>query len=129
MYLLTPMTSQGSVNFKFGVLYAKEGQLTDDEMFSNGEFLSDTAIWSWQLNLNPRKLVVCFSASTYILLNGARSWHHFKCAYLSVCTNERKAEQNMLCLFQRRGARALISSSVSWVILWRCRGGLVTAEV
>uniref|UniRef100_A0A8C8FL54 GTPase-activating Rap/Ran-GAP domain-like protein 3 n=1 Tax=Oncorhynchus tshawytscha TaxID=74940 RepID=A0A8C8FL54_ONCTS len=26
---------QGSVNFKFGVLYAKDGQLTDDEMFSN----------------------------------------------------------------------------------------------
>jgi len=26
------------VNFKFGVLYAKDGQLTDDEMFSNGEF-------------------------------------------------------------------------------------------
>ncbi|KAF2985755.1 hypothetical protein EK904_004884, partial [Melospiza melodia maxima] len=25
----------GSVNFKFGVLYAKDGQLTDDEMFSN----------------------------------------------------------------------------------------------
>lgn len=31
------MFSQGSVNFKFGVLYAKDGQLTDDEMFSNGE--------------------------------------------------------------------------------------------
>uniref|UniRef100_A0A8C2DBD7 GTPase-activating Rap/Ran-GAP domain-like protein 3 n=1 Tax=Cyprinus carpio TaxID=7962 RepID=A0A8C2DBD7_CYPCA len=29
------MFSQGSVNFKFGVLYAKDGQLTDDEMFSN----------------------------------------------------------------------------------------------
>uniref|UniRef100_A0A7N8Y8F3 GTPase-activating Rap/Ran-GAP domain-like protein 3 n=1 Tax=Mastacembelus armatus TaxID=205130 RepID=A0A7N8Y8F3_9TELE len=26
---------RGSVNFKFGVLYAKDGQLTDDEMFSN----------------------------------------------------------------------------------------------
>lgn len=26
------------MNFKFGVLYAKDGQLTDDEMFSNGEF-------------------------------------------------------------------------------------------
>lgn len=32
--------SQGSVNFKFGVLYAKDGQLTDDEMFSNGEFFT-----------------------------------------------------------------------------------------
>uniref|UniRef100_A0A8B9JFF3 GTPase-activating Rap/Ran-GAP domain-like protein 3 n=1 Tax=Astyanax mexicanus TaxID=7994 RepID=A0A8B9JFF3_ASTMX len=26
---------RGSVNFKFGVLFAKDGQLTDDEMFSN----------------------------------------------------------------------------------------------
>lgn len=25
------------MNFKFGILYAKDGQLTDDEMFSNGE--------------------------------------------------------------------------------------------
>uniref|UniRef100_A0A8D0A3S4 GTPase-activating Rap/Ran-GAP domain-like protein 3 n=1 Tax=Sander lucioperca TaxID=283035 RepID=A0A8D0A3S4_SANLU len=28
-------TLSGSVNFKFGVLFAKDGQLTDDEMFSN----------------------------------------------------------------------------------------------
>lgn len=27
------------MNFKFGVLFAKDGQLTDDEMFSNGEQL------------------------------------------------------------------------------------------
>lgn len=35
----------------------------------------------------------------------------------------------MLCLFQRRGARASISSSVCWVIPLRCRDGRVTAEV
>lgn len=28
---------KGSVNFKFGVLFAKDGQLTDDEMLSNGK--------------------------------------------------------------------------------------------
>ena len=28
---------QGSVNFKFGVLYARDGQMTDDEMYSNGK--------------------------------------------------------------------------------------------
>ena len=28
---------QGSVNFKIGVLYAKDGQMTDDEFYSNGE--------------------------------------------------------------------------------------------
>lgn len=34
------ISPQGSVNFKFGVLYAKDGQLTDDEMFSNGRCLT-----------------------------------------------------------------------------------------
>lgn len=33
------ITLQGSVNFKFGVLFARDGQLTDDEMFSNGKHL------------------------------------------------------------------------------------------
>lgn len=35
----------------------------------------------------------------------------------------------MLCLFQRQGARASISSSVCWVMPLRCRDGQVTAEV
>ncbi|XP_030826683.1 GTPase-activating Rap/Ran-GAP domain-like protein 3 [Camarhynchus parvulus] len=30
-----PEIQKGSVNFKFGVLFAKDGQLTDDEIFSN----------------------------------------------------------------------------------------------
>uniref|UniRef100_A0A8C0GWE3 GTPase-activating Rap/Ran-GAP domain-like protein 3 n=1 Tax=Chelonoidis abingdonii TaxID=106734 RepID=A0A8C0GWE3_CHEAB len=33
--ILHPEIQKGCVNFKFGVLYAKDGQLTDDEMFSN----------------------------------------------------------------------------------------------
>ncbi|XP_018614801.1 GTPase-activating Rap/Ran-GAP domain-like protein 3 isoform X6 [Scleropages formosus] len=33
--LLVLEEQEGSVNFKFGVLYAMDGQLTDDEMFSN----------------------------------------------------------------------------------------------
>lgn len=66
MYFLTRVILQGSVNFKFGVLYAKEGQLTDDEMFSNGKFLPDSAIWS-QLNINSNKLIVNLCASIYIL--------------------------------------------------------------
>nr|XP_032638179.1 GTPase-activating Rap/Ran-GAP domain-like protein 3 [Chelonoidis abingdonii] len=33
--LLVLEEQEGCVNFKFGVLYAKDGQLTDDEMFSN----------------------------------------------------------------------------------------------
>lgn len=35
--LLLLEEQEGSVNFKFGVLYAKTGQETDDEMLSNGE--------------------------------------------------------------------------------------------
>lgn len=35
--LLLLEEQEGSVNFKFGVVYAKEGQTTDDEMLSNGE--------------------------------------------------------------------------------------------
>ncbi|KAH0615511.1 hypothetical protein JD844_004861 [Phrynosoma platyrhinos] len=38
---------KGSVNFKFGILYAKDGQLTDDEMFSN-----ETGSESFQRLLN-----------------------------------------------------------------------------
>lgn len=30
---------QGSVNFKFGVIYAKDGQTSDDEMYCNGKLI------------------------------------------------------------------------------------------
>ncbi|EMP34565.1 GTPase-activating Rap/Ran-GAP domain-like protein 3, partial [Chelonia mydas] len=43
----TPVMEKGCVNFKFGVLYAKDGQLTDDEMFSN-----ETGSGSFQRLLN-----------------------------------------------------------------------------
>lgn len=35
--LLLLEEQEGSVNFKFGVLYTKPSQLTDDEMLSNGK--------------------------------------------------------------------------------------------
>uniref|UniRef100_A0AAA9S3M0 GTPase activating Rap/RanGAP domain like 3 n=1 Tax=Bos taurus TaxID=9913 RepID=A0AAA9S3M0_BOVIN len=35
--LLVLEEQEGSVNFKFGVLFAKDGQLTDDDMFSNDD--------------------------------------------------------------------------------------------
>lgn len=35
--LLLLEEQEGSVNFKFGVIYAREGQITDDEMLSNGK--------------------------------------------------------------------------------------------
>lgn len=110
MYLLTPMILQGSVNFKFGVLYAKEGQLTDDEMFSNGKFLSVSAIWSFQLKINPQKLVVNRCASIYILyhpnLNGCRSWHHLNVLHFqTVLTKEKLSKRCCVCF--RDGEREL----------------------
>lgn len=36
--LLLLEEQEGSVNFKFGVVYMKAGQKMDDEMLSNGEF-------------------------------------------------------------------------------------------
>ncbi|XP_046739654.1 GTPase-activating Rap/Ran-GAP domain-like protein 3 isoform X9 [Diprion similis] len=39
--LLLLEEQEGSVNFKFGVVYAKEGQTTDDEMLSNEKGSSD----------------------------------------------------------------------------------------
>jgi hypothetical protein len=36
--LLLLEEQEGSVNFKFGVLYARPGQTSDDEMLSNGEY-------------------------------------------------------------------------------------------
>lgn len=38
--LLVLEEQEGSINFKFGVVYAKHGQLTDDEMLSNGNILT-----------------------------------------------------------------------------------------
>ena len=35
--LLLLEEQEGSINFKFGIVYAKHGQLTDDEMLSNGK--------------------------------------------------------------------------------------------
>lgn len=34
--LLLLEEQEGSINFKFGIVYAKHGQLIDDEMFANG---------------------------------------------------------------------------------------------
>nr|XP_038021669.1 GTPase-activating Rap/Ran-GAP domain-like protein 3 isoform X14 [Anas platyrhynchos] len=41
-----PEIQKGSVNFKFGVLYAKDGQLTDDEMFSNDDTTGTCSIYT-----------------------------------------------------------------------------------
>jgi hypothetical protein len=37
--LLLLEEQEGSVNFKFGVLYTRPGQTSDDEMLSNGEYI------------------------------------------------------------------------------------------
>lgn len=52
------------MNFKFGVLFAKDGQLTDDEMFSNGECAP----------LLPTGAPLCLSQSARSRLSCQLSW-------------------------------------------------------
>lgn len=37
--LLLLEEQEGSVNFKFGVIYMKQGQISDDEILSNGKYI------------------------------------------------------------------------------------------
>ncbi|XP_052525378.1 GTPase-activating Rap/Ran-GAP domain-like protein 3 isoform X10 [Tympanuchus pallidicinctus] len=46
LLVLEEQEVNGSVNFKFGVLYAKDGQLTDDEMFSNDDTTGTFSIYT-----------------------------------------------------------------------------------
>ncbi|XP_035410984.1 GTPase-activating Rap/Ran-GAP domain-like protein 3 isoform X19 [Cygnus atratus] len=46
LLVLEEQEVNGSVNFKFGVLYAKDGQLTDDEMFSNDDTTGTCSIYT-----------------------------------------------------------------------------------
>ena len=41
--LLLLEEQEGSVNFKFGILYTQPGQTSDDEMFSNGKIILVTS--------------------------------------------------------------------------------------
>ncbi|XP_054374392.1 uncharacterized protein LOC129047126 isoform X3 [Molothrus ater] len=50
-------TRPGSVNFKFGILYAKDGQLTGDEMFSHGQ--GRTLVSGRQTQRCPRRYREC----------------------------------------------------------------------
>lgn len=51
--LLLLEEQEGSVNFKFGVIYMKAGQKCDDEMLSNGKFLCLFLDFShWYLTFN-----------------------------------------------------------------------------
>lgn len=49
--LLLLEEQEGSVNFKFGVIYMKQGQSSDDEILSNGKYSS---LWTllYDLPLN-----------------------------------------------------------------------------
>lgn len=119
MYLLTPMIPQGSVNFKFGVLYAKEGQLTDDEMFSNGEFFSGSVIRGYQLSIYPQQLVVNVCASVCILyhpnLNDGRRWHHLNVLNFQIVLMGGKLS-NRCCACFRDGEREFrqVPQSPGW---------------
>ncbi|XP_054374393.1 uncharacterized protein LOC129047126 isoform X4 [Molothrus ater] len=55
--LLVVEGQEGSVNFKFGILYAKDGQLTGDEMFSHGQ--GRTLVSGRQTQRCPRRYREC----------------------------------------------------------------------
>lgn len=40
--------TQGSINFKFGVVYAKENQVSDEEFYSNGTYVLLLKISVWR---------------------------------------------------------------------------------
>ena len=47
---MTLEEQEGAINFKFGIIYAKTGQTTDDEMFSNSKLTHAHQIWwAWPL--------------------------------------------------------------------------------
>lgn len=49
--LLLLEEQEGSVNFKFGVVYMQAGQKCDDEMLSNGMFINSQPIIIWFLKI------------------------------------------------------------------------------
>lgn len=55
--LLLLEEQEGSVNFKFGVVYMKAGQKMDDEMLSNGKagLVMSGALMSGALQYRPEK--------------------------------------------------------------------------
>lgn len=62
--LLLLEEQEGSVNFKFGVLYAKAGQTSDDEMFSNGSSAS-SLFHSFPVNRLIRLLKLIFTTFAF----------------------------------------------------------------
>ena len=64
MHTHTHTHIQGSVNFKFGVLYSKAGQKTDNDMFSNGEHLDVVKITSLTSTIVVYVNVICKNVDT-----------------------------------------------------------------
>lgn len=61
---------EGSVNFKFGILYMRPNQLTDDEMLSNGKLNFDLKLQTKQIEQHLR-----LARITLNLLAGNKFWN------------------------------------------------------
>ena len=60
------------MNFKFGVIYAKKGQTTDDEMFGNSKFQSSCKLVCILLCMESDiRLFIFFSSLLFIQPTGA----------------------------------------------------------
>lgn len=55
--LLLLEEQEGSVNFKFGVIYMKQGQTSDDEILSNGKIYEFFMIFEEKLSFLPHNVV------------------------------------------------------------------------
>lgn len=63
--LLLLEEQEGSVNFKFGVVYMKPGQRCDDEMLSNGTYMYTCACHS----ILSERYAYAYSGKFYIVIS------------------------------------------------------------
>ena len=77
--LLQLEEQEGAVHFKFGILYAKQGQRSDDEMFSNGlairKFVSVSRLMRWTESGSPAFDEFCGLMGERMELLG---WEHYR---------------------------------------------------
>lgn len=67
--LLLLEEQEGSVNFKFGVIYMKQGQSSDDEILSNGKY-------SNSFTIPLLNLALIFRSIKWICCSGVYFWNN-----------------------------------------------------
>ncbi|VDK33458.1 unnamed protein product [Taenia asiatica] len=123
---LTLEEQEGSVNFKFGVLYCKEGQKSDEEMYSNGKNAFYLATGTDHIDL--RTLVHCSSMevqeagttgteSIYTIYEGHEIMFHVS-TLLPITTDNR--QQIFLPSLRTISSRMHTDAETKHNYSWRC---------